>query len=170
MFCQRIEDGENGNADKHTDDAEEAGHDGDRRDDPNGRKSCGCTVDTGGDDIAVDLLNHKDHDCKINGVHRIVYEEDDRTRDRTNEGTENRNNIGDADDNTDQRCIGHTEKLHEKEADEADEQGVEDGTHEIFAEGLIRQRDDAEDLFVILLAQDGLRKLLCLCCEMFFGA
>ena len=73
-------------------------------------------MDTGDNDIAVDLLDHEDHDRKIKRIDRIIYKEDDGTWNCADERTEDGDDIGDADDNADQRRIGQSKNLHQKEA------------------------------------------------------
>lgn len=170
LLEKRIQNGEAGHADEHTDDAEEARHDRDRRDDPDGRKTRGRPMDAGDDDIAVDLLNDEDHNGEIDRVDRCMHEKNDRAGNGADKGTEDRDDIRDGDHDADQRCVRHTEKLNEQETDKTDEQGVENGTDEIFAEGPIRQRDDVYDLCIELFAENSLCQLFRLRGEMLFRA
>ena len=167
LLDQHINDREARYADKHTDEAEKTGHDRDGNDDPNGGQTRGGAVNTGNDNVTVDLLNHEYHDAEDDGIGRFTYEQDQRTGNGTDKGTEDRDDIGDADDDADQRCIGHTCDLNEQETNETDQHRVEDGCDEIFAEGSVCQRQEIRDFIVELFAAEGFHDFFCLCNNVF---
>ena len=169
LLDQYIEDGEARHTDKHTNEAEESRHDRDGYDDPYGGQARGGTVDTGNNDITVNLLNDEDHDGKYDSIRGLAYEEDERAWDRTDERTEDRDDIRDGDNDTDQRSIGHSGNLDEQEADKSDENGVEDCSDEVFAERSVCQRNEIHDLFVILFAENRFHDLFRLCADVLLG-
>ena len=170
LFDQHVNNGEAGHTNEHTDEAEESGHDRDGNDDPYGRQSGGGSVDTGNDDITVDLLYDEDHNAEDDGVRGLANEEDDRTGNCSDKGTEDGDDVGNRDDHADQRCVRHTCDLHEKKTDEANEDRVKDRGNEIFAEGLIRQRDEISDLLIIFFAEKSHHDLFRLSKNVFFCA
>ena len=170
LFNQRIDDGEARNADEHTDESEKTGHDGDGNDDPDGRKSRGSAVDTGNDDITVDLLNDQDHNGERDGVRRLANEKNDCAGDCAEERTENRNDIGNGNDHTDQRSIGHTCDLNEKETDKTNEQGIKKSGDEIFSECTVCQRNEINNFFVKFLTEKRFHDFFGLCANVFLCA
>ena len=170
LLDQRIEDGEAGHTDEHSDEPEKPGHNRDGNDDPYGGQARGGAVNTGNDDITVNLLNNEDHDGKYDGIGGLAYEEDERARNRADEGTEDWDDIRNGDNDTDQRSIGHSGDLNEQEADKSDKNGVKDGGNEIFAERSVCQRNEGHDLFVILFAENRFHELFRLCADVFFCA
>ena len=155
LLDERINDGEERHADEHTDESEDTRHERDGDDDPNGRKTRGGAMDTGRDDIAVDLLQNEDHHDEVYGVDGVCNEQDDGAWDRTDERSEIRNDVGNADDDADKRCIRQAQDRHQNEANDTDEEGVNDGTCEIFAEGVVCQGYDAENIFVGRFLKNG---------------
>ena len=127
-------------------------------------------MDTGNDDITIDLLNDKYHNAEDDGVGRLAYEQDQRAGNGADEGTEDGDDIGDADDNADQRCIGHTCDLDEQEADKTNQHGVEDGCNKIFTEGSVCQRQEIRDFVVKFFTAERFCKLFRLCNDIFFCA
>ena len=160
LLDERINDGEERHADEHTDESEDTRHERDGDDDPNGRKTRGGAMDTGRDDIAVDLLQNEDHHDEVYGVDGVCDEQDDGAWDRTDERSEIRNDVGNADDDADKRCIRQAQDRHQNEANDTDEEGVDDSACEIFAEGVVCQGYDAENIFVGRFLKDGANEFL----------
>ena len=170
LLDQYINNGEAGHTDEHADEAEKSRHDRDGYDDPYGRKTRGSTVNTGHDDITVNLLNDEDHDGKNDGVRGLAYKENECAGNRADKGTEDRDDIRDGDNDTNQRSIGHSCNLNEQEANKADEHGVEDCCDEIFTEGSVCQGSEIHDLFVMFFTEKGFHDLFRLCADVFLCA
>ena len=114
-------------------------------------------MDTGNDDITVDLLDDEDHDAEDDRIGRFTNEENQCTGNCADEGTKDRNNIGDGNNNADQRSIGHTRNLNEQKANKADQNRIEDGSNEIFSEGSVCQRYEIRNFVIILFTEKGFR-------------
>ena len=148
--------GEDGDTDDHTHHAPQGATNGDGDDDAQGADTGVVAQDLGADDVAVQLLNDKDKDqeqkCFI-GVGDQHYEEGG---DGSDEGAEDRDDVGDAHEGGDEQVIGGDLKnAQHDEGQDADDQGVQDLAVDEAAEGLVGQGRDLTDTAVVFLAEHG---------------
>ena len=135
LFAQRgvhniaddqIDDREHRHAEEHPREAENARRNGDRNEHPEARNTDGIAENLGADDIAVHLLQNDDENDKIERLQRLDQQYDERARNRSDKGAEDRDDVRHADDRRNQRGVRHLHKRHADVAQNADNCRVDD--------------------------------------------
>ena len=104
--------GENGNADDHTDQAEEIPADDNREENPESRDANRIAENHRADEIAIQLLDNQNQNQENQRLPRIEEEQNHRAGYRADERAEHGDDVRDADNDADERRVRQAEDVH----------------------------------------------------------
>lgn len=138
----------------HADDTKEITHDGDGQDNTKGAESGGIAGDEGIDDIGVDLLNDQhqnDEGEELTGLgDEYQKSAGDSAEDRSEEGDD----VGRADDKSDENRIGNVGQGEGQRRYDDDECRVGQLADDVVTEGLVGVTDEVKDVATAALMEE----------------
>ena len=160
---------EDRHADQHTGNAEDVSHHGNGDDNAERGEAGAVTQDRGGDDVAIDLLYHKDQQSKEQHLGRIDDKDDDARGDRTDEGAEEGDKVGDADDNGDQYGEGDIEDQEQDKTGQTHKRGVDHLADQITTDLAVCLTDIIEHALFPRIGEDGAKYAAAACVQSLLG-
>lgn len=125
---------QNGNADNHTDQAEEIPADDNREENPERRDANRIAENHRADEIAIQLLDNQNQNQENQRLPRIEEEQNHRAGYRADERAEHGDDVRDADNDADERRVRQAEDVHADKRQYTNNRGIEDFSGEKAAE------------------------------------
>ena len=157
-----VEHREGGHRDDHAHEAQKPAEQQDGEQYPEAGESCGVAQNLGAQDVSIKLLQHQHEQHKVQTLHGVHHQDQKRAGDRADEGPEERDHVGHADDHADQEHVGHPQKPHAEKADDADNQGVQQLPGDKSAEHAVGETDLLDDAVGLVQVEQAVHDLLCL--------
>ena len=120
-----VDDGKQRHAHDHAHEAPQPAKQQDGEEHPEAGKSGGVAQDLRADDVAVQLLEHQNEEHEPEGLDGTLDEDEQGGGDRTDEGAEEGDDVGDADDDGHQQSAGELENDAGKVAEHANDGRVQ---------------------------------------------
>ena len=157
------------NTEDHAGQAEEAAENNDGDQNPQSIKA-GCVAkDLRTDNVSVKLLDNDNNQNEPYGFRRIGDKDDKRTGDCADEGTENRDDVRDADDDTQKRVIRHAENRKYDKAEEGNDGRIQNFTDDEARKGSVRIASQIDDVEIGASVKERVEDFFALCRKLFFG-
>jgi len=136
-----IDDGKQRNTNDHAGNPPHAAKENNGKGDPEAGETGGVAENFRADDIPVHLLQNDDKNKEHQAVDRFFKEQDQQTRNGTDERTEKRDDVGDSHHHGNQRGGAESHRDAAQEAENADDRAVQQLSHKEAVEHLIRKAD-----------------------------
>ena len=155
LLRQTVERGKDRHADHHADNAEQiaAHHDGEQN--PQCRDADGRAENLRADEVAVQLLDNQNQHAEDGGLNGVDQQQDKDAGNRADEGAEHRDDVGNADEHTNQHGEIQPQNRHGHKGNHADDGRVNDFADEEAGKVDVGIVADAQGVFGHLLRQEG---------------
>ena len=156
---QGVQHGGQRNHQQHSPNAQQLAADAHRHQHPHSRQTHGGTHHSGVNEVALDLLQYKEHHHKGQCLHRILHQNEEGSHNAAHKGTHHRHQCRHRDDDTDQRDIGHPEQRHGNGKQATQNTGLQTLPGDEAGKGGVGEPENPQNLVRGFFRQKGIQNL-----------